>query len=138
MGSVRIQRVSHEQSIYDCIKILLPQGENVVKLTEDEHLSRLLKREEFPLPFDNKPLIAELELLSRSGDRQLFSVAAPKFDTNRITVVFCEVEDIKAPAIRALKSRVSPDVEIYIGSKSFDYGIFITTDEIAVWVSPAV
>ncbi|MDB6069626.1 MAG: hypothetical protein JWL81_797, partial [Verrucomicrobiales bacterium] len=63
----------------------------------------------------------------------LFSVAALKADSKRLTLVFDSSEPVSANLIKALQKTLDCGFEIYLASSSFRFGVFVRTSEILVW-----
>ena len=70
MDNVRVKRIAYDQSVYERLKHLIPLGENVVKLTEDDHISRLLSPPSTIIDLDYDSLTAKIDRLKAQNSKE--------------------------------------------------------------------
>lgn len=135
MKRITIHRVGFERSIYERIKHLIPKGIPVALITEDEHLSRLSN---LPQAEDDQAFAQSLDdirKLCQRTDGRIFEVIEPKPCSARITIQFADSGNIDEAWIFALQKIVRHGIEVYIGSKKFDFGVFVIAGKVDVWDS---
>ena len=108
MKRVGIRRVAFDLSVYERLKFLIPLGERISLLMEDDQLARLSQPPPLAAGVDLEQVVSVIEGLKAKDAKDFFSIKEPKAMSSRITIVFKNDGDVGPGSILVFRRTLFP------------------------------